>query len=158
MASFEPVVLIYGSTTSIGAANLRLPVSFLFAFDLKMLEQLVNVTPQLTDTCLHRYFIVLLDSIEKDLLTRLQENHRVIAVYNQYMMYANTQDQLNRMTNSFRHLTLDISNDIIRFLTTEGEKQVKLERLSLVKIYYQQARTLKEWVMSSFKVYSTNLN
>jgi hypothetical protein len=73
-------------------------------------------------------------------------------------MCDNSQDQLNRMTNSFKQLTLDLSNDIVRFLTCEGEKQLKLERIDLVKIYYQQARILKEWIMAFFRVRSINLN
>jgi hypothetical protein len=158
MSSFEPVIIIYGSPTSISTANLRLPVSSLFAFDSTSLEQIVNVSPQLSNPCLHRYFVILLQSIDKEILTRLNSNHRIISIYNRETINDYTQQELNRMTNSFRQLTLDLSNDIIQFLTTEGEKQIKLERLHLVKIYYQQARILKEWIMASFKVKSINFN
>ncbi len=157
MASFEPIVVIFGSNKTIAAVHLRLPVSCLFAFDVESLEQLVDVTPQLSDICLQRYFVILLDSIGKDLLKRLETNHRVIAVYRHDLMCVNSQDQANRMTNSFRQLTLDLTSDIVRFLTLEGEKQIKLERISLVKIYYQQARVLKEWAMSLFKVKSIDI-
>jgi hypothetical protein len=158
MASFEPIVVTFGSPTSVATANLRLPVSSLFAFDVKSLEQIVSVSPQLSDPCLHRYFVILLESIDKDLLTRLESNHRVVSVYNQETMCDNTQNQLNQMMNSFRQLTLDLSSDIVRFLTSEGEKQIKLERMHLVKIYYQQARVLKEWIMAFFKVKLININ
>jgi hypothetical protein len=158
MASFEPIVVIYGSTTTVAAANLRLPVSFLFAFDVTSLEKIVSTSTQLTDSCLHRYFVVLLDTIEENLLMCLKGNHRVVAVYNQDVICDNSLDQLNRMSNTLRQLTLDLSSDIIHFLTSEGQKQVKLERMALVKIYYQQARILKEWVMSSFKVKLMNRN
>ena len=158
MASFEPTVVIFGSSNSIAAANLRFPVSFLFAFDVTSLEQLVNVTPEISDTCLFRYFVVLLDSIDEAILTRLDANHRVVAIYKRDLTCGNILQQISRMTNSFRQMTLDVSNDIIRFLTVEGQKQVKLERMFLVKIYYQQARVLKQWTMSFFKVKSMNLN
>ncbi|CAF2954721.1 unnamed protein product [Rotaria sp. Silwood2] len=151
MASFEPIVVVFGSSKSIAAVNLRLPVSLLLAFDVASLEELVSVTPQIADTCLSRFFVILLDSIDDAVLERLKENHRVKAVYRRDIMDSTSQEQMNRMTNSFKQLTLDLSNDIVRFLTTEGEKQVKLERIPLVKIYFQQARILKQWVMSFFK-------
>ena len=158
MASFEPTVVIFGSSESIAAANLRLPVSLWFAFDVTSLEQLVNVTPKISDTCLPRYFVVLLDSVDEAVLARLETNHRVVAIYRRHLICESTQQQISQMTNSFRQMTLDVSSDIIRFLTVEGEKQMKLERMFLVKIYYQQARVLKQWTMSLFKVKSMNLN
>ncbi|UJR32556.1 hypothetical protein I4U23_020017 [Adineta vaga] len=143
MASFEPTAVIFGCNRSIGSISLRLPVPLLCIFDENSLEQLIDTSPQLTDACLQRYFIILLDSLDKDLLERVERNHRVVAVYKH--------DQSNRTKNSVRQLTLNLTNDIVRFLTEEGEKQIKLERISLTKIYYQQARTLKEWAMSLFK-------
>ncbi|CAF1400563.1 unnamed protein product [Adineta steineri] len=151
MASFEPVVVVFGCSASIAGANLRLPVSSLFAFNTTSLEQIVNVSPQLSDICLQRYFIILLDSIDKDLLLQFETNHRIVSIYRRDIICDNSQGDINRMTNSFRQLTLDLTNDIIRFLTLEGEKQIKLERISLVKIYYKKARVLKEWAMSLFK-------
>jgi hypothetical protein len=158
MSSFEPIVVIYGSPLAISSANLRLPVSSSFAFDEISLEQIVNVSPSLSQRCFNRYFVILLESIDKNLLKSLYSNHRVISIYDKETMCDNSQDQLNRMTNSFKQLTLDLSNDIVRFLTCEGEKQLKLERIDLVKIYYQQARILKEWIMAFFRVRSINLN
>jgi hypothetical protein len=152
MSSFEPIVVIYGSPVVIASVNLTLPVSSLFAFDVTSLEKIVNISPSLSQSCLNRYFIILLESIDKDFLTSLHSNHRIISIYDKETMCDNSQDQLNRMTNSFRQLTLDLSNDIVQFLISEGEKQIKLERLNLTKIYYQQARILKEWMMAFFKV------
>ncbi|CAF1164795.1 unnamed protein product [Rotaria sordida] len=151
MASFEPIVVIFGSSKSIAAVNLRLPVSILFAFDATSLEELVSVTPQIPDTCLSRFFVILLDPIDDNLLARLKENHRVKGIYKRESMDSTSPKQMNQMTNSFKQVTLDLSNDIVRFLTSEGEKQIKLEQMSLVKIYYQQARVLQQWVMSFFK-------
>ncbi|CAF3544687.1 unnamed protein product [Rotaria socialis] len=151
MASFEPIIVIFGSSKSIASTNLRLPVSLLFAFDVKSLEEIVNASSKLTDTCLSRFFIILLDCIDEDLLIRLHANHRVQSIYKHCITSSASQQQINRMTNSFRQLTLDLSNDIVYFLTAEGEKQITLEQISLVKIYYQQARILKQWIMSFFK-------
>jgi hypothetical protein len=152
MSSFEPILVIYGSPKLISNAKLRLPVSSLFAFDVESLEDIVNLNQQLSDPCLNRYFIILLQSINKDLLTNLQSNYRIISIYNNQIISNQNINQLNRMINSFKQLTLDVSNDILRFLTSEGEKQMKLERMNLVIIYYQQARILKEWIMAFFKV------
>ncbi len=156
MSSFEPIVLIYGSPQSVASANLRLPVSSLFAFDIKSFENILKTPSQLTNPCLYRYFIILLESIDQDLLLSLHSNHRIISIHHGDKILSNSdQDGINRMRNSFRQITLDLTNDIIRFLTFEGQKQLKLERISLVKIYYQQARILKEWSMSLFKVLFT---
>ena len=152
MTSFEPVVLLFGSSRKISAARLRLPVPVLFAFDVESLEELVNASAQLTDISLPRYFVVLLDAIEEEVLTRLRTNHRVIALYTPERLSPKDQEQINRLTHSARQLTLDLTNDIVLFLQAEGQKQLSLEHVALVKIYYQQARALKEWVMSSIKV------
>lgn len=152
MASFEPIILIFGCSSSIAEINIRLPVSISFVFDVKSLERLANVTPQINDACLSRFFIILLDSVDDELLNRLKTNHRVQAIYKSNKLDSPSQQQINRMTNSYRQLTLDVSHDIMCFLTSEGEKQIKLEQMSQVKIYYQQSRTLKQWMMSFFKV------
>lgn len=81
MSSFEPIVLIFGSPQCIGSAHLRLPVSSSFAFDVKVLEDILNVSPPLSNPSLNRYFIILLQAIDEDLLSRLKCNHRVINVY-----------------------------------------------------------------------------
>ncbi|CAF3006292.1 unnamed protein product [Rotaria sp. Silwood2] len=151
MSSFEPVVLIYGSPADILHATLSLPVPSLFAFDLKSLENIVNLSPQMNQLYLHRYFLVLLQSIDDTIFHQLQSNHRIIRIYKKQNSIEQNFKELNQMANSFKQLTLDITNDIIQFLTHEGEKQLKLERISLVKIYYQQARILKEWMMTFFK-------
>ena len=157
MTSFEPIVVVYGSCASIASVNLRFPVSFLLAFDATSLENIVNAAPEISDTCLNRYYVILLDTIDNDLLTHLVSNHRVLAIYRRDIISDTSQDQLNQMANSFRQLTLDLTSDIVSFLTSEGQKQIQLERISLVKIYYQQARILKEWAMSFYKVESMDL-
>ncbi|UJR38678.1 hypothetical protein I4U23_031344 [Adineta vaga] len=151
MSSFESIVLIYGSPTDIVHATLSFPVPSLFAFDLKSLENIVNLSPQLNESCLRRYFLILLQPITETIVHQFQSNHRIIKVYNKQNSIEQNLKESNQMINSFKQLTLDITNDIILFLTTEGEKQLKLERISLVKVYYQQARILKEWMMTFFK-------
>ncbi|UJR07271.1 hypothetical protein I4U23_011559 [Adineta vaga] len=151
MSSFEPIVLIYGSPTDILQATFNFPVPSLFAFDPKSLENIVNVSPQLNESYLRRYFLVLLQSIDELVFHRFESNHRIIKIYKKQNSIEQNFEELNQMTNSFKQLTLDITNDIIQFLTREGEKQLKLERISLVKIYYQQVRILKEWMMTFFK-------
>lgn len=152
MSSFEPVIILYGSPKIIATVNIKLPVSSLFAFDINALESHIKIPSQLSETCLKRYFIILFESIDNDLLKYLQLNHRVISIYHRDSISNYNQNELNQMLNTYQQLTLDVTHDIIRFLTLEGEKQYKLDRIHLVKIYYQHARVLKEWVMSSFKV------
>lgn len=145
MAYFEPTVVIYGSPRKLSTITLRVPVQLLFIFNEASLEQLIRTNPKLDEPCLQRYFIALFDPLNENLLEQVKSNHRVIAVYQQ------NQDPL------LRQFTLNVTNDIVQFLTSEGEKQTQLERISLAKVYYQQARTLKEWAMSLFKVTNIRL-
>ena len=85
----------------------------------------------------------------------LQANHRVQVIYSRDVLtcssyYSKPHRMINKQLQQF---TVDLTGDIVNFFTIEGEKQTKLERLDLVKIYYRQARLLKEWAMSFVKVY-----
>jgi hypothetical protein len=61
--------------------------------------------------------------------------------------------KLHRIINKqLQQFTLDLTADIVHFFTIEGEKQAKLERLDLTRIYYRKARFLKEWAMAFVKV------
>ena len=153
MASFEPTILIFGSVNQIAAAStqFRLPISFSFAFDVKTLEELINVSPALTDIQLNRFFIVLLEPVQNEIAVELEKNHRVVSVYYSDRFLRRSQSEINRRTNSFRQLSLDVTKDIIQFFTVEGQKQVKFERTALASIYFKQARVLREWAMSSFR-------
>jgi hypothetical protein len=151
MTSFEPVVVLFGSSRSISTISFRLPVSFVFAIDEASLEELITIDPQLSDTCLQRYFVVLLESVNDNVLEHLQTNHRVQAIYSRNAVtYLPNHPKLHRIIN--KQFTLDLTTDIVHFFTIEGEKQAKLEQLNLTRIYYRQARLLKEWAMSFIKV------
>jgi hypothetical protein len=154
MASFEPVVVLYGSSKSISTINFRLPVSFVIATDEAALKGLITIDPQLSDTCLQRYFVVLLESINDAVLEGLQTNHRVQVIYSREpLTYVSNHPKLHRIINKqLQQFTLDLTADIVHFFTVEGEKQAKIERLHLTRIYYRQARLLKEWAMSFVKV------
>ncbi|CAF1089465.1 unnamed protein product [Adineta steineri] len=153
MAYCEPIVVLYGQSKSISTINLRLPVSFVLATDEIILEDLINSDAQSSDTCLQRYFIILLESINDNVLEHLQTNHRVQVIYSREILTCTSdRSKLHRIINKqMQQFTLDLTADIVHFLTSEGEKQAKLERLDLVKIYYRQARLLKEWAMSFIK-------
>ena len=152
MVSYEPVVVLFGSCEKINAANLRLPVSFLLALDTATLDRLVNTTSELTDGCLQRYFVVLLDTIDDDRLMNLQKNHRVLMVYSEHAQNNAELTKVHVLPIAFQQLVLTLTFGIAQFLTNEGKKQLALEQTSLVKIYYRQARQLKEWAMSFVKV------
>ncbi|CAF1223722.1 unnamed protein product [Rotaria sp. Silwood1] len=153
MASFELIVIIFGSSKSISTVNLRLPISFTLAIDETSLISSITVDSQTFDTCLHRYFVVLLDTISDELFDRLQINHQVQAIYSQNnFVNATERHKLRRFINKqWQQLSLDLTSDIVYFLTVEGEKQAKLEQIPLAQVYYRQARLLKEWAMSFVK-------
>ena len=152
MVSYEPIIVLFGSSERINAVSLRLPVSFLLALDTAALDRLVNTESELTDGCLQRYFVVLLDAIDDDRLMNLQKNHRVSAIYTEHEQNNMKLTKVLVLPIGFQQLALTLTFGIVQFLTDEGKKQLKLERLSLVKIYYRQARQLKEWAMSFVKV------
>ncbi|CAF0978985.1 unnamed protein product [Rotaria sp. Silwood1] len=159
MASFEPIVVLFGSSKSISTINLRLPVSFIFAINETSLEELITIDPPLSSTTLQRYFIILLESISNDVLERLQTNHRVQAIYSRDILTCiSNHSKLPRIMNKqLQQFTLDLTADIVNFFTIEGEKQAKLERLNLVRVYFRQARMLKEWAMSFAKAESCHI-
>ncbi|CAF3353707.1 unnamed protein product [Rotaria sp. Silwood2] len=153
MSSFEPIVAIFGSSKSISTINLRLPISFVLAIDEASLKRLINVDPESFDTCLHRYFVILLDSITDELFDHLQINHHVQAIYSENaFVNASKRHKLRHIIHKqWQQLTLDLTSDIVYFLTVEGEKQAKVEQMPLAQVYYRQARLLKEWAMSFLK-------
>ncbi|CAF4020305.1 unnamed protein product [Rotaria sordida] len=153
MTSFEPIVIVFGSSKSISNVNLRFPISFELAIDEASLERIITVDPQSCDTCLHRYFVILLDLITDEFFDRLQTNHHVQAIYSQNdFVNASERHKLRRIINKqWQQLSLDLTSDIVYFLTVEGEKQAKLEQILLAQVYYRQARLLKEWAMSFIK-------
>jgi len=79
MMSFEPIIVLYGSNKSI--CNIRLRITFIIATNENIVEELVTTDPDLSQTCLQRYFVVVLESIDNQILERLQNNHRVQRIY-----------------------------------------------------------------------------
>ncbi|CAF2108189.1 unnamed protein product [Rotaria magnacalcarata] len=153
MACFEPVVVVFGSTKTISTLSLRLPVSFSLAINEESLEDLITIDPPLSSKDLKRYFVVLLEPISNDVLERLQINHRIQAVYSRDNLTCESTHKKRPqiMNKQLQQFTLDLTADIVQFFKTESEKQTKLERLHLVRVYYRQARLLKEWAMSFAK-------
>lgn len=150
MSSFESTVLLFGSCASLSGLKIRLPVSTMFVFDVESLNKLVEESVDLSESSLPRYFLVLFQSIDEKVVQLIEKNHRFLSIYH---FYCHT----DWTKNSFEQLTLDLTTDIIRFLTNEGKKQIQLERLSLVKMYFHQARVLKDWAMALFKVKCSSL-
>ncbi|CAF3765154.1 unnamed protein product [Rotaria socialis] len=153
MTSFELIVIVFGSTKSVSNVNLRFPISFVFATDESSLENLITTDPPSFDTCLRRYFVLLLDTITDQFFDCLHMNHHVQIVYSQNnFIHAQNRQKLRLIRNKqWQQVTLDLTSDIVNFLTVEGEKQAKLEQISLAQVYYRQARSLKEWAMSFVK-------
>jgi hypothetical protein len=154
MALLEPIVIVFATGKSISSVNLRVPISCLFALDEASLEGLVTVDPQSSETCLQRYFVILFDSISDEFFENLQANDHVQAIYSRNA-FSNAfgQLKLHRIMNKQWDLfTLDLTSDIVNFLTIEGEKQSKLKQIPLAQVYYRQARLLKDWAMSFVKV------
>lgn len=154
MASFEPVVVLFGSHKNLSIVHFRLPVSFVFAVDVDSLEELISIDSQLHHSCLQRYFLILLETIADEVFERLQNNHRVQAIYTREpLTHASESSKPHRIIHKqLQQFTLDLTADIVHFFTNEGAKQAKLERVNLTDIYYRQARLLKEWAMSFARV------
>ncbi|CAF1471583.1 unnamed protein product, partial [Rotaria sordida] len=114
MTSFEPIVIVFGSSKSISNVNLRFPISFELAIDEASLERMITVDPQSCDTCLHRYFIILLDLITDEFFDRLQTNHHVQAIYSQNdFVNASERHKLRCIINKqWQQLSLDLTSDI----------------------------------------------
>jgi predicted aldo/keto reductase-like oxidoreductase len=98
--------------------------------------------------------VILLESIKDNVLEHLQTNHRVQVIYSrEALTCVSNHLKLHRIINKqLQQFTLDLTADIVHFFTIEGEKQAKLERLDLTRIYYRKARFLKEWAMAFVKV------
>ena len=154
MSFFEPVVLFFASPHDLSTINFRLPVTFVFAIDENSLEKRVSFDPPLYEPCLQRYFVIIFQAVENEVLERLQNNHRVQVIFTQEpLTYTSQSIKPHRIINKqLQQFTLDLTADITHFLTVEREKQAKLERLHLTGIYYRQTRLLKEWAMSFAKV------
>ena len=154
MASFEPVVVLFGSHKNLSIVNFRLPVSFVFAVDEDSLEELISTDPQLHNSCLQRYFLILLETIADEVFERLQNNHRIQVIYTREpLTHVSEFSKPHRiMHKQLQQFTLDLTADVVQFFTNEGAKQAKLERINLTDIYYRQARLLKEWAMSFVRV------
>lgn len=147
MVSFEPVVVLFGTMKTLSTIHFRLPVSFVFALDENDLEELICSDCQLHDSYLRRYFVILFQTVTNQVFEHLQNNHRVQMIYTRQPL------EFHRIINKqLQQFTLDLTEDIVTFLTIEGTKQMKLERTHLTDIYYRQARLLKEWAMSFAQV------
>ena len=157
MTSFEPIVVVFCSIHDLSTVDFRLPVSFVFAIDEDSLEKHVSTNPQLYEPSLQRYFVILLQAINDDVLKRLQTNHRVQSIYmrGSFTHRGQSVKPLRSVNQHMQQFILDLTADIAHFFKVEGEKQVKLERLHLTRIYYRQVRLLKEWAMSFAKVERT---
>lgn len=154
MASFEPFVVIFGSIKSISTFTLRLPVSFEILIDEAAFENLLTVDLPLSCKYLKRYFVILLEPISNDTLEHLQINHRIQVIYTREKLTSesNHSKPLRTMNKQLQQFTLDLTEDIVNFYITEGEKQAQLERIQLSRVYFRQARLLREWAMSFAKV------
>lgn len=156
MSSYEPFIIIFGTSKSILSVNLRLPISFLFAVDESSLEELITTDPPYFNESLRRYFIILLESIDNDFFNHIHNNHRVQIIYsikdfNDVLQFEKLRCIKNK---SWQKITLDLTTDVVHFLTIEGEKQAREEQIHLAQVYYRQARLLKEWAMTFIKVYN----
>ena len=154
MASIAPVVVLFGSAECISQLNLRIPVTFKLAFDEASLERLITADVSLSVICLPRYFVILLQSVDDELLEVLSNHHRVHKIYGE-VAFSDASDHPKLHQVVLEHgqqFVLDLTQDIVDFFATAGRKQEVLERLELASIYYRQGRILKEWAMSFMKV------
>src|ERR1700722_10325965 len=85
MAILNPEVIVYGSSESIEAADLCIPVRVVEVPNIESLDQKVSIASQENEACLICFFVLLLDFIGEGndpILVKMVENDRVIAIFN----------------------------------------------------------------------------
>lgn len=149
--------IISGSEESLELIDISIPFSTVLVHNLSSLYRKLNNTTKFKESLIRRCFIVLLDPIENDVdkfYQEMEENPQVIAVFytwNEDLTHSYQQTKLYYVQKEAISLVLTLS--YIQFLRHEADKQVKLDQISLSKIYLRKAEKTKEWIMSNLRVY-----
>jgi hypothetical protein len=156
MAEVQLTVITYGSRETLESTELCFPVPSSIVYDVPSLYQKFSNSSKSTESKLKRYFVLFLESIDKDaddLYEKLEENPQVVAIFNVWnesFIPTTTQTKLYYIPKDTISLVLSFS--IIQFLKSEAEKQVKLNQFALSKIYLRKAEKTKEWIMTTVRV------
>ncbi|CAF1542235.1 unnamed protein product [Adineta ricciae] len=104
MDFIEPIIIIFGSIERISRLNFNIPVTLKILTKATSLAQSVNVKRNSLNTCCHRYFVILLDTIENDLMTHLQATDEVLVIYLRELINPeHKQKRLKRRTTTRRN-------------------------------------------------------
>lgn len=148
-----------GPVESLESTDFCIPFSTRFAHDVSSLSRIINNSTKLNEPIIRRYFIVFLESIGDDgdqLYQTMEENPQVIAIFltwNEDLRLTYKQTKLYYIPKESITLVLTIS--YVQFLKNEADKQVKLDQISLSKIYLRKAEKTKEWIMSNLRVFES---
>jgi hypothetical protein len=155
MSEVQLKIIIYGSTDILESTELCFPIPMVIVRDLSSLDYKINNNSKLTESELKRYFVVFLESIDDadNLYMKIEENPQVVSIF-----HVGNEDYICTFKQAKTYyirqelFNLALTYNIIQFLKTEAEKQVKLNQISLSKIYLRQAEKIKEWIMSTIRV------
>jgi len=149
-------VIVYGSAEILESMEICVPFPISFVHDTSSLDHKISYNTKLNESRLKRSFVVLLESIGKDadyLYTKMEETPQVIAIFivwDENFIPPVKQTKLYNIPKESINLILTLS--FIQFLKSEADKQVKLDQISLSKIYLRKAEKTREWLMSNLRV------
>jgi hypothetical protein len=155
MSEVQLKIIIYGSTDILESTEICSPISMIIVRDLSSLDCKINNNSKLTESELKRYFVVFLESIDDadNLYIKIEENPQVVSIF-----HVGNEDYICTVKQAKTYyirqelFSLALTYNIIQFLKTEADKQVKLDQISLSRIYLRQAEKIKEWIMSTIRV------
>jgi hypothetical protein len=148
--------IIYGAAEILESIEFCIPFPILLVHDVSSLDHKISVSSKNNELRLKRYYVILLESIGKDadhLYTKMEENPQVIAIFNVWnenFIPPFKQTKLYYIPKELISLVLTLS--YVQYLKNEADKQVKLDQISLSKIYLRKAEKAKEWIMSNLRV------
>jgi hypothetical protein len=148
--------IIFGAPETVETIEFCIPFPVVFVHDVSLLDQQISINSKLNDSNLRRYYVLLLESIGKsadDLYTKMEENPQVLAIFNVWNENFTPpvkQTKLYYIPKELINLVLSLT--YIQSLKHEAEKNVKLDQISLSKIYLRKAEKTKELAMSNLRV------
>lgn len=148
--------IIYGAPETVETLIFNMPIPIRIVHNVSALDQLISSSSKVNDPNLRRYYVLLLESIGKDaddLYTKMEENPQILAIFNVWnedFTPPVTQTKLYYIPKGLIDLVLSLT--YIQSLKSEAEKNMKLNEISLSKIYLRKAEKTKEFVMSNLRV------
>lgn len=156
MAEIDFSVITYGFVSTVQAMTFNLSLPLTIVCDISSLIKMIDSSLKNTNSKLRRYIILLLDSVGEegsDLYGEWEENPQIVTIFNTWdedFIPPVKQTKLYYIPKPMIDLILPMT--YIRFLKIQAEKSVKLDQISLSKIYLRKAKKIKELTMTNIRV------